>query len=191
MRSSWVTALRLLLVLSCVTGVVYPLAMTALAQLLFPARANGSLVRQGDRVMGSELLGQSFQKPEYFWGRLSATAPYAYNATASGGSNFGPLHPDLKKSAAERVDLLVAHGAVREKIPVDLVTASGSGLDPHISPAAAAVQVARVAAARGLSEEKVNQLVDQHTEGRQFGLLGERRVHVLKLNLALDAVHQP
>lgn len=179
-------ATLLLVVLTVLTGGLYPLAVTLIAQTAFPHQAGGSLIKRGDQAIGSELIGQQFSKPEYFWGRLSGTAP-AYNAAASSGSNFGPLNPALHDAAKARIEALVAGGAKAEKIPVDLVTASGSGLDPHISPAAAELQVARVATARKLSETAVRDLVRQHTQGRQFGLLGEPVVNVLQLNLALDA----
>ena len=172
--------------LTVLTGVVYPLFISVIAQVAFPRQANGSLIQIDSRTVGSELIGQSFTRPEYFWGRLSATGPVPYNAAASGGSNYGPLHPDLKKAAEARIAALQAGGAPTKGVPVDLVTASGSGLDPHISPAAAEVQVARVVAARRMSEDTVRKLVREHTEGRQLGILGEPRVNVLRLNLALD-----
>ncbi|WP_254507978.1 potassium-transporting ATPase subunit KdpC [Anatilimnocola floriformis] len=179
-------ATLLLVALTMLTGGVYPLIVTAVAQLAFPQQANGSLLKKADQTIGSSLIGQQFTKPEYFWGRLSATAPYAYNATASSGSNYGPLHPDLKKAAEARIELLTASGSSKTNIPADLVTASGSGLDPQISLAAAEFQVARVAAVRKMKEESVRELVRQNTEGRQLGVLGEPRVNVLALNLALD-----
>jgi len=180
-------ALMMLLILTVLTGLVYPLAVTGLAQLLFPHQANGSLILRDGKVVGSQLIGQYFDKPGYFWGRPSATAPFPYNAAASGGSNLGPTNPALIESVKARVEALrVADPGNNLPIPVDLVTASGSGLDPHISPAAALYQVKRVARARGLDENTVQTLVAQHTEGRQFGLLGEQRVNVLQLNLALD-----
>ncbi len=172
--------------LTVLTGVVYPLFISVVAQVAFPRQANGSLIQVDQRTVGSELIGQSFTKPEYFWGRLSATGPVPYNAAASGGSNFGPLHPDLKQAAETRIAALQTGGLRTKGIPVDLVTASGSGLDPHISPAAAEAQVARVVAARRMSEDTVRKLVRDHTEGRQLGILGEPRVNVLRLNLALD-----
>jgi K+-transporting ATPase ATPase C chain len=176
----------MLLCLTVITGVVYPGIVTAFAQLALPRKANGSLVHKGDLTVGSELIGQSFTKPEYFWGRLSATGPFPYNAAASSGSNYGPLNPALQEAAQARIDALRQHGWPTEKVPVDLVTSSGSGLDPHISPAAAEFQVPRVAAARQTQPDRVRQLVQEHTLGRQFGLLGEPRVNVLQLNLALD-----
>ncbi|MFO0869654.1 MAG: potassium-transporting ATPase subunit KdpC [Pirellulales bacterium] len=186
MRQQLLPALRMLLVLTVLTGVVYPLAVTGVAQLAFPHQAGGSLLYDGDRVVGSELIGQSFSRPEYFWGRLSATGPVPYQAAASTGSNYGPLNPQLSSAAEQRLADLRASGLTDVPIPVDLVTSSGSGLDPNISPAAAACQIGRVSRARRLPEETVRQLVLAHTQGRQFGLLGESRVHVLSLNLALD-----
>ncbi len=185
-----VVALALLVLL---TGVVYPLTVTALAQLVMPRQANGSLVQRAGVVVGSELIGQAFDDPRYFWGRPSATAPFPYNGAASSGSNLGPSNAALTAAAQARLDALQAANAalgltVALPVPVDLVTASASGLDPHISPAAAAYQTPRVAAARGLSEAQVRALVEQHTAGRQFGLLGEPRVDVLELNLALDGL---
>lgn len=169
--------------LTLVTGVLYPLLVTGLAQGLFPEQANGSLVLQGERVIGSRLIGQPFDDPRYFWGRPSATTK-PYDAAASSGSNYGPLHPDLQKNALGRITALAAGTAV----PVDLLTASGSGLDPHISPAGAALQVPRVAFSRGIDPVQVIALVEANTEPRTLGLLGEPRVNVLALNLALDAL---
>ena len=168
------------------TGIAYPGLVTLLAQLAFPHEANGSIIESDGRDVGSELIGQPFSAPEYFWGRLSATGPVPYNAAASSGSNYGPLNPALHDSAKARIDALRQHETPSGPVPVDLVTASGSGLDPHISPAAAEYQVPRVAAARGLTQETVQELVRAHTEGRQLGVLGEPRVNVLQLNLALD-----
>lgn len=182
-------ALTMLIVLTVLTGLIYPLAVTGLAQLFFPHQANGSLIVREGKVMGSKLIGQYFDEPEYFWSRPSATAPFPYNAAASGGSNLGPTNPVLLDAVKVRVTALRAVDPGNAlPIPVDLVTASGSGLDPHISPAAALYQAKRVARARGLDENIVLTLVSKHTEGRQFGLLGEPRVNVLMLNLALDAV---
>lgn len=181
------SSLIVLGLMTLLTGGVYPLAVTLLGQAVFPRQANGSPIARGGQPVGSELVGQPFAKPEYFWGRLSATSPVPYNAAASSGSNFGPRHPDLAKNAKERIDALRAADPNIGPIPVDLVTASGSGLDPHVSPAAADVQVRRVAAARNMSEDEVRGLVALHTDGRQFGVLGEPRVNVLALNLALDA----
>lgn len=179
-------AVTLFLAFTIICGVVYPLAVTAIAQIAFPRQANGSLISQGGQTVGSELIGQNFESPKYFWGRLSATSP-AYNAAASSGSNLGPMNPALKKNVQSRLDALKkADPQNSAPVPIDLVTASGSGLDPHISPAAAAYQVARVAKARGLGEDRVLDLVRQNTEDRTLGILGEPRVHVLKLNLALD-----
>ena len=179
-------AITLFFALTVICGIVYPLAVTAIAQVAFPKQANGSLIQRNGQNVGSELIGQQFDAPRYFWGRLSATTP-AYNAASSSGSNFGPLSPDLKKSVQARLDALKkADPNNSAPVPVDLVTASGSGLDPQISVAAANYQIARVAKARGLSEEKVRQLVAQNTQSRTFGILGEARVNVLQLNLALD-----
>lgn len=180
-------ALLLLLALSVVTGVLYPLVVTGLAQVLFPARSNGSLIVRDGKPAGSELIGQAFSDPKYFWGRPSATAPFANNAASSIGSNLGPTNPALKEAIKQRVDALrAADPGNAASVPVDLVTASGSGLDPHISPAAARYQLARVARARGVSEERVANLLSKATEGRQLGVLGEPRVNVLELNLMLD-----
>jgi K+-transporting ATPase ATPase C chain len=182
-------ALVLLVLLSVVTGVVYPLVVTGLAQAVFPAQANGSLIVRDGKAVGSSLIGQPFDDPRYFWGRLSATAPHGYNASASTGSNLGPLNPAFHAAVKGRIDALrEADPGNMSPIPVDLVTASASGLDPHITPAAALYQVRRVAKARGLGEATVRQLVEAHVEGRQLGLLGEVRVNVLRLNLALDGV---
>ncbi len=193
MRSLIRPAFSLLVLTILVTGLAYPLAITGLAQILFPRQANGSLIEREGVTVGSELIGQAFDAPQYFWSRPSSTAPFPYNAAASSGSNWGPSSPALQEAVQQRVTALQAanaaagvadHGA----IPIDLVTASASGLDPHISPAAAAYQVARVAAVRGLNQAQVRELVTEHTEGRVGGLLGEPRVNVLKLNLALDAL---
>jgi K+-transporting ATPase ATPase C chain len=185
----WKPAVVVLALLTLVTGVAYPLAVTAVGQGLFPARAGGSLILVSGRPVGSELIGQPFDDPGYFWGRLSATAPFPYNAGASGGSNLGPLNPAFQAAARGRLDALrQADPGNRAPVPVDLVTASGSGLDPHITPAAALYQVARVARARRLDESRVRQLVEAHIEPRQLGILGEPRVNVLRLNLALDAL---
>jgi potassium-transporting ATPase KdpC subunit len=182
-------ALILFLLLTVLTGVVYPLAVTVVAQTAFAHQANGSLVFRGSDVAGSALIGQPFDDPKYFWGRLSATAPFAYNAAASSGSNLGPLNPALVDAVTARVDALrAADPDNHTPVPVDLATASGSGLDPHVSPAAAHWQVPRVARARGLDPAAVDALVTRNTEGRQWGFLGEPRVNVLALNLALDAL---
>lgn len=174
-------------VLSAVTGLAYPALVTAVGQTLFHDEANGSLIEWDGKVVGSKLIGQQFDAPQYFWGRLSATSPMPYNAQASGGSNLGPTNPALLDEVKGRIDALKAAGTDMSKpVPVDLVTSSGSGLDPEISPAAAAYQIDRVAKARGLGENDVRALVDRYTSGRQFGILGEPRVNVLQLNLALD-----
>jgi len=181
-------ALVSLAVLTLVTGIVYPVVVTAIAQLVFPHQANGSLIVKDGKVVGAALIGQPFDDPKYFWGRPSATSPFGYNAASSSGSNLSPTNPTLVKSVQERVDALrAADPDNRAPVPVDLVTASGSGLDPHISPAAALYQVNRVAKARKVDPASVRELVERHTEGRQFGFLGEPRVNVLALNLALDA----
>ena len=181
-------ALVLFLLLSIITGLVYPLAVTGIAQLAFPASANGSLIRQGDKVVGSELIGQAFSDPKHFWSRPSATSPMPYNAANSGGSNLGPTNPALADAVKARVAALRAADPGNDSpVPVDLVTASASGLDPHISRAAADYQAARVARARGLAEADVRALVERHTEQPLLGFIGEPRVHVLRLNLALDS----
>lgn len=180
-------AIILLVLFSLLTGLLYPAVVTALAQVAFAHEANGSLLREGDRIVGSALIGQAFDAPQYVWSRPSATVPHAYNAGASTGSNHGPLNPALKDAVSARVAALrAADPDNAARVPVDLVTASGSGLDPHITPAAAHYQAARVARQRGMSEAEVHTLIDQHTEGRTFGLLGEPRVNVLLLNRALD-----
>ena len=180
-------AIVVLVVFSVITGIIYPLVVTGIAQALFHRQANGSLIETGGRVVGSELIGQPFSDPKYFWGRLSATAPVPYNAGASAGSNYGPLNPALRAAFEARIAAL---GAVDPEntapVPIDLVTFSASGLDPHISVAAADYQAARVARYRGLTLDQVMALVRRHTEGRQLGFLGEPRVNVLELNLALD-----
>jgi K+-transporting ATPase ATPase C chain len=188
-------AFFMLLIFTVLTGVIYPLAVTGMAQILFPHQANGSIIMIGGRAYGSELIGQQFDAPKYFWGRLSATGTFPYNAfnaedlTASSGSNYGPINPALTVMVQARIAALKAADPDNTlPIPVDLVTASGSGLDPHISVAAALYQVHRVAQARGFSEDAVKALVNEYTEGRQFGFLGEPRVNVLMLNLALDGI---
>ena len=182
-------AILVLLALTVVTGMAYPLLVTGIAQLVFPHQANGSLIERDGKVFGSTLVGQPFSDPKYFWSRPSATAPFPYNAAASSGSNQGPLNPALTDAVKARIDALKAADPQQTSAaPVDLVTASGSGLDPHISPAAAAYQVERVARARGVAAEDVHKLVSQHTERRQLGILGEPRVNVLELNLALDGL---
>jgi K+-transporting ATPase ATPase C chain len=177
-------------VLTLVTGIAYPYAVTGVAQALFPHEANGSLIVKDGKPVGSELIGQPFSDPKYFWGRPSATAPMPYNGAASSGSNQGPLNPALADAVKGRVEALrAADPDNRLPVPVDLVTASASGLDPHISPAAAEYQVERVARERKMNADKLYKLVEKHTEGRQFGILGEPRVNVLKLNLELDALN--
>jgi K+-transporting ATPase ATPase C chain len=179
-------AFVMLVLLSLVTGIAYPLVVTAAARVAFPGRADGSLIEEGGVVRGSKWIGQSFDDPKYFWGRLSATGPVPYNAAASSGSNLGPTNPLLSAAVRSRVETLRAQPLGDAPIPVDLATASGSGLDPHVSPAAARVQIPRVATARGLEVARVASLVEAHVEGRTFGFLGEPRVNVLALNLALD-----
>jgi potassium-transporting ATPase KdpC subunit len=182
-------AVLLLLVMMVLTGVAYPLIVTAIAQAVFPRAANGSLIVNDGKAAGSELIGQPFGAPKYFWSRPSATSPYPYNASSSSGSNQGPLNPALSDAVAARIKALRdADPGNTAQVPADLVTASASGLDPHISPAAAEYQLRRVAGARGIAPDKVRALVADSTEGRQFGFLGEPRVNVLKLNLALDAL---
>jgi K+-transporting ATPase ATPase C chain len=182
-------ALLLFIVLSLITGLVYPFLVTGIAQGLFPRQANGSLIEQSGKALGSELIGQPFGAPKYFWSRPSASSPYPYNASSSSGSNQGPLNPALTDAVAAHVKALRdADPDNKAPVPADLVTASASGLDPHISPAAAEYQLARVAKARKLDPQKVRALVAEATETRQLGFLGEPRVNVLKLNLALDAL---
>jgi potassium-transporting ATPase KdpC subunit len=182
-------ALIFLGIFTVITGIIYPLFVTGIAQAFFHRQANGSLIEINGTSVGSELIGQPFSDPKYFWGRLSATAPFSYNAAASSGSNYGPSNPALRDAVQARIDALKAVDPDNnEPIPVDLVTFSASGLDPDISVAAANYQVTRVALYRGLSEEQVSALVSECTEGRQFGILGETRVNVLQLNLALDRV---
>lgn len=189
MLQTTLQSLRALVVLSVITGVAYPLVVTGIAQVVFSDQANGSLIREGDKVRGSRLIGQPFSDAKYFWSRPSATSPMPYNGASSSGSNQGPTNPALKEAVEGRVKALRdAGGDPSKSVPVDLVTASGSGLDPHISPAAAEYQIERVAKARGLSPDAVRALVAKHTEGRQLGVLGEPRVDVLELNLALDGV---
>src|SRR5881396_2268991 len=180
-------ALVSLVVFTVVTGILYPLIVTGIAQAVFPYQANGSVIVKDGRPVGSALIGQPFDDPKYFWSRPSATSPFPDNAGSSSGSNLSPTNPDLVKAVQGRVDALrAADPGNTAPVPVDLVTASASGLDPHVSPAAALYQVARVARARKMDAGAVQQLVEQHTEGRTFGVLGERRVNVLALNLALD-----
>ena len=196
MTSQLRPAIVLFVVLSVITGIIYPLVVTGIAQVVFPYQANGSVIVQNGQAVGSALIGQQFDDPKYLWGRLSATGPMPYNAydkdtlTASSGSNYGPLNPALLQAVQGRIDALhTADPGNTAPIPVDLVTASGSGLDPDISPAAALYQVGRVARVRNLSVDAVTQLVNQHSQGRQFFIFGEPRVNVLELNMALDALH--
>jgi K+-transporting ATPase ATPase C chain len=182
-------AVMLFVLLSIITGLIYPLLVTGIGQALFPKQAAGSLIERDGKLVGSRLIGQNFTDPKYFWGRPSATAPQPYNAAASSGSNLGPLNPALKDVVESRVKALrAADPGNTQPVPVDLVTASASGLDPHISPAAVEYQMARVARVRGLAPEAVRDLVARHTEARQWGVFGEPRVNVLELNLALDAL---
>ncbi len=181
-------ALVLLGLLTLLTGLAYPLAVTGVAQVVFPRQANGSLILKDGKPVGSALIGQPFDDLKYFWGRPSATTPFPYNAGSSAGSNQGPTNPDLLKAVKERVEALrAADPGNTAPVPIDLVTASGSGLDPHISPAAALYQVPRVARARGLDGAVVRQFVERHIEDRTFAILGEPRVNVPLLNLALDS----
>jgi K+-transporting ATPase ATPase C chain len=177
-----IQSIRMLVVMTVITGLAYPLIVTGIAQVAFKDQANGSLIYQDEKIVGSRLIGQPFSDPKYFWGRPSATSPMPYNGASSSGSNQGPTNPALIDAVKERISRFES-----KPVPVDLATASGSGLDPHISPAAAEYQIARVAKARGLPESTLKNLVQKHTEGRQLGILGERRVNVLQLNLALDA----
>jgi K+-transporting ATPase ATPase C chain len=188
LKQLW-SALAMLLLLTVLTGIAYPLLVTGVAAVLFPHQAGGSLIVKESKVYGSELLGQSFDDPKYFWGRLSATGPFPCNAAASSGSNLGPLNPAVKAAADARVAALQKHDPDLKEIPVDLLTASGSGLDPHLSPSAAAVQIERVAKARGISPDEVAKFVRNHTEMRQLGILGEPRVNVLLLNRDLDGLN--
>lgn len=177
----------LFVLLTVMVGVVYPLVVTGIGHAVFPGQASGSLIEHNGKLVGSAVIGQQFDAPYYFWGRLSATTPMPYNAQNSGGSNLGPTNPALADEIKGRIDALKAAGTdMSQPVPVDLVTSSASGLDPEISPAAAAYQAARVAKARGLAVDQVNALVSRYTSGRQWGILGEARVNVLKLNLALD-----
>ncbi|MCE9554346.1 MAG: potassium-transporting ATPase subunit KdpC [Planctomycetes bacterium] len=189
MKAHLRAACVIFLLMTVLTGGVYPALVAAVAQTVFPHQANGSIVMRGNSAIGSELIGQSFDDPRYFWGRPSATGPVPYNAAVSSGSNLGPTNPALMESVRARIEILRrAHPSQAGNVPVDLATSSASGLDPDISPAAAEYQVARVAQARNIPPDTIRQLVSAHTIGRTFGLLGEPRVHVLQLNLALDTI---
>jgi potassium-transporting ATPase KdpC subunit len=181
------TAAFMIILLTITTGLFYPLVVTGVAQLLFPGKAKGSIIVKDGKTLGSELIGQPFSDPKYFWGRLSATGPFAYNAAASSGSNYGPINQAYLDGVNKRIqDLKAVDSSNIQPVPADLATASGSGLDPHISIAAALYQLPRVARIRNLTQDRLRSLVVQYTEGRQLGFLGEPRVNVLKLNLALD-----
>lgn len=192
MTSLFRPALVLFALLSALTGLAYPLLVTGVAQLVFPEQANGSLIRRDGRVIGSALIGQAFADPRHFWSRPSATGPAPYNAANSGGSNLGPSNPALHEAVTQRIAALrAADPGNTLPVPADLVTASASGLDPHISRAAADYQAARVARARGLPEARVRELIEAHSEGAWLGFLGEPRVDVLALNLAIDDLPAP
>ena len=183
-------AVSLFVLLTAITGIVYPLAVTGVAKVTFPEAADGNLIVKDGKAIGSSLIGQNFSDPKYFWGRPSATGPQPYNASASSGSNQGPLNPALVDAVKGRIEALKAADPDNKlPIPADLVNASASGLDPHISPEAAAYQVVRVASQRHLPPADIMALVSQHTEGRQWGVFGEPRVNVLQLNIALDSLH--
>ncbi len=187
MRTLIRPALSLFVLLTVMTGFIYPLVVTGIAQAVFSHEANGSLI--GDGTVGSELIGQPFDDPKYFWGRPSATSPVPYNAGASSGSNLGPSNPALAEALRARVEAIRSvHGESLHNIPVDLVTASGSGLDPHVSPVGALYQIDRIANNRHLPRTRVRELVESHIEGRTFGFLGEPRVNILRLNFALDGL---
>lgn len=184
-------AITLFILISLVTGLLYPLAVTSIAHIAFPEQAAGSLLKRGDEMIGSTLIGQNFSGPTFFWGRPSATSPMPYNAANSGGSNLGPTNPALIESVSERIQTLrVSHPGKVDKIPTDLVTTSASGLDPHISPAAAYYQVERIAAACGIDVAIVKELVDRSIETPQWGVFGNSRVNVLRLNLALEELQK-
>ena len=186
------TSMIAIVLFTMLTGVFYPFLVTGIAQLVFPERANGSLIHKDGKLLGSELIGQPFSDPKYFWSRPSATGPFAYNAGASSGSNYGPINQSYLDGVQKRIqDLRTADPQNYKPIPVDLVTASGSGLDPHISVAAALYQLPRVSRIRDVNQDKLRSLVVQFTEGKQLGFLGEPRVNVLKLNLALDVMQSP
>lgn len=189
MRQQLRNSLVFLGIMIVLTGIIYPLVVTLIAQVAFNHQANGSLIQKDTKYVGSELIGQQFDGPGYFWGRLSATQPLPYDASASSGSNYGPSNPELLNSVKKRIDALKAADPDNDQpIPVDLVTFSASGLDPHISVAAALYQVPRVARERYIDPARLQELVNRFTEGRQFGFLGEPRVNVLELNLALDEI---
>jgi len=178
-----------LFVFTVITGILYPLAVTGIVQLFFPVQANGSVIVENGKLAGSSLIGQPFDSPKYFWGRLSATSPFPYNSAASSGSNMGSTNPALLRKVKDRIYHLKSANPDNDKpIPVDLITASGSGLDPHISPAAAEYQIQRIAGSRGIDEVQIRTLIIAHTEHRQLGILGEPRVNVLELNTALDGL---
>ncbi len=193
MLKTMTRALMLLVVMTLLTGIAYPLVITGIAQAIFPKQANGSLAYQGDKPVGSVLIGQNFNDPRYFHGRPSAAGTNGYDAANSGGSNLGPTNKALLNQVAKRAEQVRTDNRLPSSasVPGDLVTASASGLDPDISPEGAHIQVARVAKARNISEQKVQALVDQYTQGRQLGFLGEPRVNVLKLNMALDSLSFP
>ena len=172
--------------LTIITGILYPMAVTGLAQFFFPYQANGSMIKINEKAIGSELIGQNFSDPKYFWSRPSATTP-AYNSAASSGSNLGPLNPDLTDVVKKRIELLqIADPDNKTLVPIDLVTTSGSGLDPHVSPASAYYQLKRISKIRGIDENQIQALINQSIEKRQWGILGEPRINVLQLNLKLD-----
>lgn len=186
MRTIFIS-LRMLLVLTILTGIVYPLVVTVIGQSIFSYQANGSILEVNGRKIGSELIGQQFSDPKYFWSRPSATSPGAYNAASSGGSNLGPSNPALVTAIKDRIEVIKNTGVKnKDKIPVDIVTTSGSGLDPHITPASAFLQIPRIAGVRGIEERKILMLLEKFVEGRTVGVLGEKRVNVLLLNIALD-----
>ncbi|MFI5250887.1 MAG: potassium-transporting ATPase subunit KdpC [Bacteroidota bacterium] len=183
------TAIIITVLLTALTGLVYPLIVTGIAQVVFPQQANGSLIKKSGKIIGSELIGQPFSDAKYFWSRQSATSPFPYNAASSYATNYGPLNPALFDEVTKRIhDLKAVDSTNTQPLPVDLVTSSASGLDPHISIASALYQLPRVARSRGMNEQSVRAMIDRFTQGRTFGLLGEPRVNVLKLNLALDGI---
>lgn len=190
MWKSIINSVAMVAIMTVLTGIVYPMAMTGLAQALFPSQANGSIIRYNGQSVGSKLIGQNFTSDKYFHGRPSSAGSDGYEALSSSGSNLGPTNAKLKQSVQERLDKIIAENALDsgKTVPGDLVLASASGLDPHITPDAAYLQLKRVAAARGLQQKEVERLVESHIEGRQFGLLGEQCVNVLELNLALDGL---